>query len=305
MLEIGTCGLMSGEGNRAIGTSTLLDSTRASLSRQKRRVPSAMIHRENRLPTALFERYIGIDYSGAATPNRPLTGLRIYQADRLTEPVEVPPPSRKHWTRRNMAHWLVEQLEDRRPALAGIDHGFSFPHQYFDHHGLARTWPEFLDDFRSHWPTDTDISVDFIRRDRNRAARTGNAKWRRLTEMRTGRAKSVFHFDVPGSVAKSTHAGLPWLRILQLTLGEQVHFWPFDGWNVPAGRSVLAEAYPALWKSSFARGTLNDHQHDAYCIAAWMRLTDTEGRLGSYFHPSLTAAERDTAEIEGWILGVM
>jgi hypothetical protein len=35
-----------------------------------------------------------------------------------------------------------------------------------------------------------------------------------LTEIRAGAAKSVFHFDVPGSVAKSTHAGLPWLRYL-------------------------------------------------------------------------------------------
>jgi hypothetical protein len=40
----------------------------------------------------------------------------------------------------------------------------------------------------------------------------GNARWRRLTEERAGSAKSVFHFDVQGLVAKSTHAGIPWLR---------------------------------------------------------------------------------------------
>jgi hypothetical protein len=39
----------------------------------------------------------------------------------------------------------------------------------------------------------------------NGAARMGNSRWRRLTEERTGGAKSVFHFDVQGSVAKSTH----------------------------------------------------------------------------------------------------
>ena len=37
----------------------------------------------------------------------------------------------------------------------------------------------------------------------NGAARSGNARWRRLTEERAGGAKSVFHFDVQGSVAKS------------------------------------------------------------------------------------------------------
>ena len=31
-------------------------------------------------------------------------------------------------------------------------------------------------------------------------------------------AKSVFHFDVQGSVAKSTHAGLPWIKALRVIL---------------------------------------------------------------------------------------
>jgi hypothetical protein len=39
-----------------------------------------------------FERYIGIDYSGAETPDASLRGLRIYVADRTSQPVEIPPP---------------------------------------------------------------------------------------------------------------------------------------------------------------------------------------------------------------------
>ena len=73
-------------------------------------------------------------------------------------------------------------------------------------------------------------------------------RWRRLTEQRTRGAKSVFHFDVQGQVAKSTHAGIPWLRYLRRQLGTRVHFWPFDGWAMPAGRSAVVEVYPALWK---------------------------------------------------------
>jgi hypothetical protein len=46
----------------------------------------------------------------------------------------------------------------------------------------------------------------------------------------------VFHFDVQGSVAKSTHAGIPWLRFIRRRLGARVHFWHFDGWDIPAGR---------------------------------------------------------------------
>ena len=86
----------------------------------------------------------------------------------------------------------------------------------------------------------------------NGAARMGNARWRRLTDERAGGAKSVFHFDVQGSVAKSTHAGIPWLRLIRQRLGHRVHFWPFDGWDIPAGHSAIAEVYPALWSRSFA-----------------------------------------------------
>ena len=54
-------------------------------------------------------------------------------------------------------------------------------------------------------------------------------------------------------MAKSTHAGIPWLRFIRQRLGERVHFWPFDGWEIPAGRSAVAEVYPALWSRGFAR----------------------------------------------------
>jgi len=123
------------------------------------------------------------------------------------------------------------------PTLVGIDHGFSFPLRYFETHGLLPDWPRFLDDFQRHWPTDEDhVFVEFVRDGiaGNGAARMGNARWRRLTEERAGGAKSVFHFDVPGSVAKSTHAGIPWLRFIRTRLGSRVHFWPFDGWEIPA-----------------------------------------------------------------------
>jgi len=161
----------------------------------------------------LFERYIGIDYSGAETPSSSLKGLRVYLADQKHESVEVqPPPSpRKYWTRRGIAEWLVERFAENVKTLTGIDHGFSFPLRYFEVHYLPPDWPTFLDDFQRHWPTDGDHTyVDFVRDGvcGDGAARSGNTRWRRLTEERAG-AKSVFHFDVPGSVAKSTHAGLP------------------------------------------------------------------------------------------------
>jgi hypothetical protein len=109
------------------------------------------------------------------------------------------------------------------------------------------SWPVFLEDFQRHWPTDAPHTyVDFVREGMAGAgaARTGYRRWRRLTEARTGAAKSVFHFDVQGSVAKSTHAGIPWLLFLRRKLGDRVHFRPFDGWSIPPDRSTVAEVYP-------------------------------------------------------------
>jgi hypothetical protein len=255
-----------------------------------------------------FSRYIGIDYSGAETPTSSLKGLRVYEVVGNGQPSEVlPPPSpRKYWTRQGIAHWLVERLTEEVPSLVGIDHGFSFPLRYFEVHQLKPEWPTFLEDFRIHWPTDEDNTyVDFVREGLvgDGSARAGNARWRRLTEIRAKAAKSVFHFDVRGSVAKSTHAGIPWLRFVRKHLGARVHFWPFYGWEIPAGRSAIAEVYPALWNRSFPSEGRTGDQHDAYSIAAWLSRADRDGILDGYLHPSLTAPELTAALVEGWILG--
>jgi hypothetical protein len=199
----------------------------------------------------------------------------------------------------------VERLSDGQPTQVGIDHGFSFPQRYFDEYQLRHDWPAFLDDFHSHWPTGEDHTyVEFVRDGAcgKGKARCGNARWQRLTEHRAG-AKSVFHFDVQGSVAKSTHAGLPWLRYIR-SRAPGVYFWPFDGWDVPAGRSVVAEVYPSLWSRGFARENRDGDQHDAFSVTAWMRRADLDGMLREFLVPALTPAERTAADIEGWILGI-
>ena len=259
-------------------------------------------------PARKFDRYIGIDYSGAETPASSLKGLRVYMAYPDSPPVEVLPPlsQRKYWTRRGIAEWLAQQLSSGRPAIVGIDHGFSFPMAYFEANKLPLDWAAFLDDFQRHWPTDENIYVGFVREGicGHGAARCGDSKWRRLTERRC-HAKSVFLFDVQGSVAKSTHSGLPWLRYLRLALFGRVHFWPFDGWEMPSGKSVIFEAYPALWSKSFPTDNRNTHQHDAWSIAAWLRQADADASLDRFTEPVLTDRERRIADLEGWILGVM
>lgn len=259
------------------------------------------------MPTK-FNRYIGIDYSGAQTPEAGLKGIRVYQADNAEIPVEIePPPGRsKYWSRKGLALWLAQRLEEEIPTIVGLDHGFSFPIRYYETHHLQPDWDFFLKDFCSHWPTATDHTyVDFVRDGicGNGNERCGNAKWRRIAEERTG-AKSVFHFDVPGSVAKSTHSGLPWLLYLRQSLGARLHFWPFDGWRIPHGRSAIAEIYPSLWSKDYPRGARTSDQHDAYVSAAWLQQTDAESNLEGFLYPDMLLGEYATAQVEGWILGV-
>jgi hypothetical protein len=84
-----------------------------------------------------------------------------------------------------------------------------------------------------------------------------------------------------------------------------VHFWPFDGWDVPPNCSVVAEVYPALWTRTFPSEGRTPDQQDAFAIAKWLQAADCVGSLKKYFRPRLEPDERKKAEVEGWILGVL
>lgn len=253
-----------------------------------------------------FERYVGIDYSGAKSAQDGLAGLRVYVGEAAAEAAEIRPSSGKYFSRQGIHDWLLEVLAEPTPTLVGVDHSFSFPLAYFEQHGLVPDWDAFLDDFEDYWPTAyAGVTVESVRRGQfgAGAARGGHARWRRVCERAAG-AKSVFHFDVPGSVAKSTHAGLPWLRRLRRTLGNSLHCWPFDGWDIAPGRSAILEAYPALYSAQFPREDRSGDQHDAYSVAAWLARADRCAELGAALQPVMSPALTRVASVEGWILGV-
>jgi hypothetical protein len=256
-----------------------------------------------------FIRYIGVDYSGAETTDSSCKGIRVYMAEGSATPVQVqPPPSqRRYWTRRGLAEWLRQELDRDIPTLVGIDHAFSFPLAYFEKYRLSSDWEGFLEDFHHYWPTDAPHNyVSFLREPSGSGQkRNGDRNWFRLTETWTPTAKSVFGFGVQGEVATSTHAGLPWLLYLRLQCKRQPHFWPFDGWDVPEGKSVVAEVYPSLWTRRFPRDDRDGDEQAAYAAVAWLQRADRDGSIGGFINPRLTEEERGIAKIEGWILGVV
>lgn len=189
----------------------------------------------------MFDLYIGIDYSGAETPEKRLKGLQVYAVAPYQLPKRIITPAApegyyRNWSRREIANWIIELAKSTDLFIVGIDHGFSFPISYFDRYGLT-SWDEFLKDFCYHWPTNQkQITVDKYRAGNLRIGYTDEF---RLTEKWTSSTKSVFHFDVQGQVAKSTHAGIPWLYKIRQEVGQYIHFWPFDGFNIPTGKSVI------------------------------------------------------------------
>jgi len=251
-----------------------------------------------------FENYIGIDYSGAGTPVNRNKALQVFMAGGSGQPVKIRTDAGPNWNwnRKEIAYWCLEQLKNNSPIFIGIDHAFSFPESYMKQYEIS-SWHHFLDDFHAYWPTDKDnIAVESLRKNNKR---TGKSDEFRLTENWTPSAKSVFRFDIQGQVAKSSHAGIPWLRFLrnQSALSGKVHFWPFDGFDPPPEKSVIAEVYPAIFKKRFLSGYEKD-EHDAYSIASWLQEMDSRGVLSQYFNPPLTKNEMNKAKLEGWILGV-
>ena len=251
----------------------------------------------------MFDRYVGIDYSGAGPPQRRAKGLSVFVAERggIAERVSTP-SGESRWTRQEVAQYAIEELRGTERVIVGIDHAFSFPKSYFDQYELD-SWNGFLDDFVEHWPADR-VAVKDLRPDN---PRSGAPNEFRLTDRWTTGAKSVFRFGIPGAVATSTHAGLPWLRKMRRKLGDKMFWWPFDGFDVPEGASVVVEVYPSLVRGRVEESltSTGGDDRDAEAVALWMARMDSAGHLRPYFDPPLSDEERELVALEGWILGVL
>ena len=83
-----------------------------------------------------------------------------------------------------------------------------------------------------------------------------------------------------------------------------MHFWPFDGWQLPDDRAVIVEVYPSIFRNRYRRAKRSADEQDAYAAARWTADMAGRGALAAYFEPPLTTAERAVAAFEGGIPGV-
>ena len=244
----------------------------------------------------LFDRYIGIDYSGSGLPTEGRPGIQVFTATPDADARPVRPPVGNHWSRAVLAAWLIEQLAQDQRLIVGIDHAFALP---YEKKGNGSNWVEFLKNFRDEWWTDErQVTLAEI------AARYPDCRdLLRLTEQWTSSAKSVFNIHGPG-VACSTFAGIPWLLRIRQSCGDRVFFWPFYGWTPDSTKHVIVEVYPALFKNRYRSTDLIGDALDAFAVAQWLKETDKNGFLEHYFAPPLTTEQRILAQLEGWIFGV-
>ena len=267
-----------------------------------------------------FDRYIGIDWSGAAQPGYAGVAVATCAAGRGA-PSLIPAPG-KTWTRMAVLDWLRSELAKPQRLLIGFDFAFALPG---DGRPAAALWAE----VEARCADDVDLLGSRYASGDPRFWTAGPQPkhWNdapRATEIacraaELGSPQTPFQLIGAKQVGKGALAGMRLLHRLQGEAGDRVATWPFDRDAGRDRRSVVCEIYPrlfirragfgnaklrtredlnhalnALASIGLARGEFDDHQCDALVTAAGLRhLAD---------NPALWAA--GDGEPEGWIFGV-
>jgi precorrin-8X/cobalt-precorrin-8 methylmutase len=293
--------------------------------------------------TPLFEGYVVVDWSAAATPRLGPDSIWIAHVERTAagpaERLVVNPP-----TRRAAERVLGDLLATEAAAGRGILVGFDFPFGYSSGFaarlgGVGRPW-------RATWDAIAALLEDDDRNANNRfavaaelnrrasgaafpfwacpasriaptLAMTCHRDWdrlglaeKRLTERRVRGPQPTWKLAGTGSAGSQALTGIPVVARLRddPRLASRARVWPYEtGLRVPErGLSILAEVYPSLVELAPLAGEVKDSAQ-VRASARWFAEQDAAGTLAPLFlgDPALTAEERAVVEEEGWILGVV
>ena len=277
-----------------------------------------------------FNHYIGIDYSGAGKHYEPQSNISVAICSNAQEqPFIFASPDKIEtigaWSRKSLAEWLVKVLRNREKVLIGIDHAFSLPVYYLEDKKITN-----FDMMISHVAEFNPINMSntvhgsiMCNDEFSQYFDDGlNLKSQafRITDKQAHQnkfpAKPIFKPAKTGhTVTYATFAGIPWLGYIRENVPkDKLHFWPFDGWGIPEGKSAIVEVYPRLFNGDKSGkkilppetfGLDNENDRDAYCVAKWMAENDQNGTLDEYLTmKNLSESDRTIADIEGWILGL-
>ena len=294
-------------------------------------------------PMPLFDAYLMIDWSAAATPRRGADSIWLGLTRRHRGGCRLAmlenPPTRAAATAR-LGDILARLLRRGDRVLAGFDFPFGYPTGTAARLGLSglpwrHLW-QLLDDgltdatdnrnnryalaaalngrmggeafpFWGHGARD-DIPL-LVRRGRRPHGETDIAE-RRLCDRRLPAAQPVWKLAGVGSVGGQTMTGIP--RVWQLRrdprLAMATQIWPFETGlaDDPRAQLLLAEIYPSMVPPLMLSGLPRDAGQVA-AIGRHLAILDRANRLAPLFagDPGLTADQRRGVEREeAWVLGL-
>jgi hypothetical protein len=285
-----------------------------------------------------FDRYIGIDWTGAKTPilNNSIAVAECLKGQKSPHLIKGP------WSRDKVARFIETKLEVSDRTLIGIDCNFGYAasilHEQLGQDSTAfDLWhkvnslnvdqPNFFagkfwshHEFRKYFWTEGKMPVGF-------------AMPRRVTEQVCGESghgwpESPFKMIGAKQVGKGGLAGMRLAHNLKLKHGDKIAIWPFDPpllWN--KARIIITEIYPrqfirragyghkklrhigelnsalaTLGSSPVKNMIITDHDTDALIAAAGLRYLcgAADNIPDALANPP---AKRETLACEGWIFG--
>ena len=297
---------------------------------------AAALGRRKRKLIPVFDRFVGVDWSGAAGSG--YSGVAVAECRAGGDaPVLVASP-RRRWRRADFADWVAAQADLRERVLVGIDCAFALPaamvHPILgEAYSAAGLWA-YIDGFCGD-------AGDFYGGDFAENAVVARSFWRegkrpegfaelhRATEQACraaglGSPESPLKLVGARQVGKGGLAGMRVLHALKQRLGDRFAVWPFD--PADKARVVCVELYPRLFMKIAGHGnrkvrslealnacfkalgtsdyagsvdSSSDHETDALVAAAGLRFIAGERAVWS--PGGLDSLGR---RAEGWIFGV-
>lgn len=268
-----------------------------------------------------FDRYIGIDWSGAAQPGYRGVAVAECRPGR-SAPRLLHAPRGERWTRSAVLDWLLAQPAGER-LLVGFDFAFALP-------GDGRPLPTLWAEIEARCALDEDLLGRAYAEQDSRFWHAGPrpASWNetpRATEAACreaglGNPQTPFQLIGAKQVGKGALAGMRLLHRLREQAGARYAIWPVDvAGPGDDARSICLEIYPRLFirmaglgnrklrtredlndalnplaSIGLAGGAFDDHEADALVSAAGLR------HLAQNADCWLAGA----GQPEGWIFGV-
>lgn len=208
-----------------------------------------------------FDKFIGIDWSGAKDPRQ---GLKVAECSQGTTVPQIRPNRQKgNWRRMEVLDLLVNLHKEGKKVHAGFDFAFAYPYcdkgAYFPEHKRSPKTVEALwktIDEICHDSTDFYGGLFYIPQDAmfgeylHYTFKKGKKYEARFRETDASCKKikgcvpsSVFKCLGAASVGIGSIAGMRMLHYIKCYLNKDFQIWPFE--KADDGRSVIVEIYPA------------------------------------------------------------